>query len=188
MNIPAVARRYAQALYDLAVEEGVPDAVRSDLAVIRNMIGTMPEFADLLDNPTIPPALADRMMVSLFSDQAHPATLRFLRFIASRGRLNQLKAVCKAYEQRICEDLGILKVKIKAAHELSEAQLTALKAKLGARYEKVIEAEVTVDASLIGGFRIQAGDHIQDLSLVDKLNQFEQSVINARHAHAKLKV
>ena len=188
MDIPAVARRYAQALYDLSVEEGVTDGVRSDLASIRRMIGTIPEFAEVLGNPTIPPAVADRMMVSLFGDQAHPATVRFIRFMASKGRLDQLQAVCEAYEQRICEDLGILKVRITAAHELSDAQLSAMKEKLGARHGKTVEAEVSVDASLIGGFRIQAGDRIQDYSLLNKLNQFEQSVINARHEHAKLKV
>jgi F-type H+-transporting ATPase subunit delta len=188
MDIPVVARRYAQALYDLSVEEEVTDDVRSDLVTIRQMIGTLPEFAEVLNNPTIPPVEAERMMESLFGDQAHPATMRFIRFLAARGRLKQLRAVCDAYEQRICEDLGILKVRITAAHKLTDGQLSAMKEKLGSRHGKTIETEVTVDTSLISGFKVQAGDRISDFSLVNKLNQFEQGVINARHEHAKLKV
>jgi F-type H+-transporting ATPase subunit delta len=70
-------------------------------------------------------------------------------------------------------------VKITAAHELSDQQLTAMKQKLGDRYGKKIEAKVSVDPSLIGGFKIQVGDQIQDYSIATKLDKFEQGVIKA---------
>ena len=179
MDIPAVARRYAQALYDQAVAEANETAVREDLAAIREMIRTMPEFAAFLDNPTIAPDAADRTTAALFSDRIHPATMRFIRFLTARGRLSQLRAVCDAYEQSICEQLGILKAKITAAHDLSDAQLAAMKQRLSDRYRKQVEASVEVDSALIGGFKIQVGDHIQDFSIASRLKQFEQRVLGA---------
>jgi F-type H+-transporting ATPase subunit delta len=187
MDIPAVARRYAQAFYDLSVEEGVVDAVRADLAAIRELIANVPEFSGFIDNPTIPPKTVDEAVENLFKDRAHPATLRFIRFLAAKGRLGQLRAVCDVYEQQVCAELGILKVKITAAHELSNAQLEAMKAKLQVQHGRTIVADVEVDASLIGGFKIQEGDRIRDFSLLAKLNQFEQSVIHAKHDHPKYK-
>ncbi len=188
MEIPAVARRYARALYDLSTDEGVTGEVRADLIAIRGLAESTPEFPAFLDNPTLTPATAIRTVDELFDGRLHPATMRFVRFIASKGRLNQLRAVCDAYEQQICEDLGILKVGITAAHDLSDAQLTAMKKKLHAQYGKTIEADVKVDETLIGGFRIQVGDRIRDFSLLNKLDQFEQSVMNAKHEHVKVKV
>jgi F-type H+-transporting ATPase subunit delta len=91
------------------------------------------------------------------------------------------------YEQQVCEELGILKVQITAAHALTDAQLTAMKQKLHDRYQKQIDADVSVDPSLIGGFKIKVGDLIRDFSIVTQLDQFEKSVINAKHEHPKLK-
>ena len=122
---------------------------------------------------------AGEKSTALITDESHPATLRFIRFLVSRGRLDQLGGVCAVLEQRICEDAGILKVKITSAHELTDAQLDAMKEKLGTRHGQQIEAEVQVDAALIGGFKIQIGDTIQDFSIATKLEQFEQQVINA---------
>ncbi len=188
MDIPAVASRYAQAFYDLTVEENVADAVRIDLATIRELIGHTADFADFLENPTITPKVAEKTVAALFHEKVHPATLLFIRFLAARGRLSQLRAVCDAYEQRICRDKGILRVRIIAAHELTGEQLSAMKQKLHAQYGKTIEAEVQIDPSLIGGFKVQVGDLIRDFSLVSKLDQFEQSVMYAEHEHHKLKV
>ena len=177
---------YGAALYDFAVERDARDAVREDCAAIRKLLDLSAEFAGFVADPTIPPREAEKTVTALFEGKAHAATARFLRFLVSKRRLDQLPAVCEVYEQRIREELGIVKARVTAAHELTDAQLTALKRKLHDRYQKQIDAEVTVDPALIGGFKIQVGDHIRDFSLATKLEQFEQRVINAKHTHPKL--
>ena len=183
MEISSVAKRYARSLYQYAMEENAQDAVRADCVAMRQLMDSSQEFLDFVENPTIPTAVADHAVSTLFKEKSDAVTLRFLHFLISKSRLTQLRAICDAYEQYICEDLGILKVMITAAHELSDAQWVAIRQKLTAQYEKTIDAEVTVDPSLIGGFRIQVGDHIRDFSMVTKLDQFEQGVINAKHRH-----
>jgi F-type H+-transporting ATPase subunit delta len=179
MKISSVAKRYAQALYDYAVEGDAKDAVRSDCVAIRHLIDSAKGFSDFVEDPTVPQEAASKTVELLFKDKAHAVTLRFLEFLISKGRLNELQSICDAFEQHICEDLGILKVKITAAHELTDDQLTAMKQKLSDRYSKQIDAAVEVDAALIGGFKIQVKDYIQDFSIVTKLDQFKQKVINA---------
>jgi F-type H+-transporting ATPase subunit delta len=179
MEISSVAKRYAQALYDYAVEGNAKDAVRADCVDIRQLIKSSKEFSAFIEDPTTPPEIAERSVEALFKGRADAVTFRFLRFLISKGRLSELRGICDAYEQHICADLGLLKVKITAAHELTDAQLSSIKQKLNVRYNKEIDADVKVDASLIGGFKIQVGDYIQDFSIVTKLDQFEQKVINA---------
>lgn len=188
MKTSSVANRYARTLHAHALEEHVRDEVRADCRAIRRMIGSTPEFSSFVENPTIPPETASQVILRLFKDQADPVTLRFLLFLASRERLSLLGSICDVYEQLVCEDLGILKVTVTAAHDLSDTQLEALKEKLQVRYGRTIVADVKVDTSFIGGFRIQAGDRISDFSLRSRLDQFEQSVINAQHQHSKYKV
>ena len=179
MEISSVAKRYAQALYDFAGEGKAKDAVRADCMEIQRLLEQSGDFADFVANPTIPSEVADQAIESLFKGKLNEVTLLFLRFLSSKGRLNQLRGICELYEEHICEDLGILKVQITAAHALSDAQQTAVREKLTAQYEKQIEADLAVDPSLIGGFKIQVGDHIRDFSLLTKLEQFEQRVIDA---------
>ncbi|WP_372796267.1 ATP synthase F1 subunit delta [Pontiella sp.] len=179
MDVTAVSRRYANALFDFAGEQQARDAVRKDCAAIAALYDASEDFALFVLNPTVPPAEAEQMLTALFEARAHPATLQFLRFLVSRNRLAELRAVCEVFEELSCEELAIIKVRITAAHELTGEQLEAMKARLQAQYQKQIEAEVEVDRSLIGGFKIKVGDHIRDFSLLSKLDQFEQSVIRA---------
>lgn len=187
MEITSVSKRYGAALYDFAVEQDARDIVRADCAAIRKLSADSSEFADFMADPTIPLDEAEKTMVALFEAQAHPATMQFLRFLVSKKRMDQLPAVCDVYEQLVCDKLGILKVKVTAAHKLTSAQLMAMTQKLHDRYNKQIDADVQVEPALIGGFKIQVGDHIRDFSMTTKLDQFEQSVINAQHEHPKLK-
>lgn len=179
MEISTVSKRYARALYDFASEGNAKEAVRTDCAEIQRLLEQSAEFSAFVENPTLQPELADQAIGTIFKDNIHEVSRLFLRFLSSKRRLNQLEAICAVYEEYSCEELGILKVKITAAHDLSAAQCTAISQKLSVQYEKKIETEVVVDPSLIGGFRIQVGDHIRDLSLITKLDQFEQDVINA---------
>ncbi|MDZ8118636.1 ATP synthase F1 subunit delta [Pontiella agarivorans] len=179
MQVTSVSRRYASALFDFAEEQHAKSEVRADCAAMAALFDESPDFSDFVLNPTIPPADAEQMLVNLFDAKAHPVTLQFLRFLVSRNRLAELRAVCEIFEEMTCDEQEIIKVNITAAHELTEQQLNALLVKLREQYQKEIEAEVDVDRSLIGGFKIKVGDHIRDFSLLSKLDQFEQSVIRA---------
>lgn len=183
MQISSIAKRYAQSLYDYAAEEKSGDAVRSDCRAIRELLDQPGEFPDVIANPTLSSAIADQVIMALFADSAHSVTLRFMRFLASKGRLSLLGEICDAYEQFACDSLGIISVHVTAAHAFTDAQLTALKGKLHDQYNKTIQLDVELDPSLMGGFKIQVGDSIRDYSLRSKLDQFEQRVIKARHRH-----
>ena len=179
MEITSVSRRYAGALFDFAGEQDVRDTVRTDCAALRALYDASSEFAAFVRNPTIAPEEAEQMLNTLFKGKAHSTTLKFMQFLVSKKRLDQLRPICSVYEELICEEMDIIKVKITAAHELTDTQLSSMKQKLHDRYRKQIEADVKVDPSLIGGFKIKVGDHIRDFSLATKLDQFEQAVINA---------
>lgn len=185
MEVTSVSRRYAGALFDIAGEQGSRDAVRSDCAAIVELYDSSQAFSDFVLDPTIPLEEAGKAVDTLFGKQAHASTLRFLQFLVSRKRLDQLRPICEVYEQLICEDLDIIKAEVTTAHALSDAQMVAMKEKLEARYNKQVETVVEVDPSLIGGIKIKVGDHIRDFSIVSQLNRFEESVINAKHEYSK---
>jgi len=175
----SAAKRYAQALFDLTREEDTLALVREDILSLGGLIRDHADFATYVADPTIPEGQREEAIDQLFAEKAHPTTLRLLKLLNRKGRFAELGAVCQVFEEMICDHLGILKVKITAAHDLSLEQLDNMKTRLGACHGKEIEAAVETDLSLVGGFKVQVGDHIRDYSIATKLENFKQRVINA---------
>lgn len=73
-----------------------------------------------------------------------------------------------------------LRAKIISRHELSSTELKALTDTLKLRYNKEITVENHVDSGFLGGFRIEVGDSILDLSLQAKISKLQNYLL--RHA------
>ena len=70
----------------------------------------------------------------------------------------------------------VVKAKVTAASELPSAELDAIKAALRKRFGREVEIETAVDASLIGGAVIDAGDVVIDGSLKGKLERLQSTL------------
>jgi F-type H+-transporting ATPase subunit delta len=66
---------------------------------------------------------------------------------------------------------GVVKALITSAFALSDADKASLVDGLAKKYGKRVEAEVKIDASLIGGARIQVGDDVIHASVRDTLDK-----------------
>ena len=54
MSEQSIARRYAKAIFELALESGTPDLVRDNLTLARDAIARTPEFCAGLLSPEVP--------------------------------------------------------------------------------------------------------------------------------------
>ena len=66
---------------------------------------------------------------------------------------------------------GVVKAVITSAFPLSDTDKASLVEGLAKKYGKRVEAEVKVDASLIGGARVQVGDDVIHASVRDTLDK-----------------
>ena len=178
MERSQVAKRYARALFASAQEAGVLDAVQADLAALANLADSSDEFAGFLSNPLVP-LDKQQQVVEKMAEGSNALSVKFFRFLAVKDRLDAFPAIAAAFADLCRDHQGILPVVVTAAVDLSDAQVTALKEKLAARFDKTIDLTVTVDASLVGGFRYQVGDEIHDYSLASRLADFKRKVMNA---------
>jgi F-type H+-transporting ATPase subunit delta len=62
---------------------------------------------------------------------------------------------------------------------MADTQVSAVTAKFKAELGKEIVAEVKVVPELIGGFKVQVGDLVHDLSIKSQLNKLKQQVAKA---------
>ena len=179
MRNTVIARRYARALLSLALDQQALAPVRADLLELHGLLRASPELAWLLGRGPLGVETRAAQMKKLLEGRLHPLALRFLLFLNTRRRLVLLDTLLTIFEELCDQQDGVLRVQITTAHEFSAAQLTAFQGKLGTRLQRPMKTQVTVDAKLIGGFKLQIGDDVQDYSLATQLQLLKQSWLGA---------
>ena len=167
------ARPYARAAFGAGHDQGRLDAWSQALA-FSAQVAADPRVSGLLLNPE----LADGDAVALLAPDADAAYTRFLALLAQAGRLPLLVEVAGLFEQLRAEDQRVVRATVTSATALSASQVEDLRAALKRRFGREVELETAVDASLIGGAVIDAGDVVIDGSLKGKLSRLQAALAN----------
>ena len=169
-----VGGRYAQALFDLALETGRLEAVRADL---KSLKAAWTESADLRRLATSPIISAEDQQKGLvaIADKAKfdGTTKKFLGLLAQNGRAKDLPAVIAGFEARYAKHAGIVAAEVVSAQPLDAKQLAAIKTALNKSLGKAPELTARVDPSILGGLKVKVGSKLFDASLKTKLDQMK---------------
>jgi len=169
-----VGDRYAQALFDLALETGRLDAVRADVVSLKT---AWSESADLRRLATSPVISADDQVKGLVAVATQARfeknTVNFLGLLAQNGRARDLGAVIAGFERLYAKHAGIVAAEVVSAQPLDAKQLAAIKTALNASLGKAPELTTRVDPSILGGLKVKVGSKLFDASLKTKLDQMK---------------
>ena len=164
-----LARPYARAAFSIARDDG-KFADWSSALGFAAQVAADPRIAGLLGNPK----LGDADAVALLSpEDAPPLFGNFLALLADNRRLVLLPEIAGLYEELRADAERVVKARVTSATDLPAGELDAIKAALGKRFGREVEIETAVDASLIGGAVIDAGDVVIDGSLKGKLERLQ---------------
>ena len=167
-----LARPYARAAFAIAREEG-KFAPWSDALAFSARVAADPRVSALLSNPQLSRGDA----VALLTPDATSETYgRFQALLAEGRRLQQLPEISGLFEQLRAEAEHVVKATVTSAAELSGEELDKIKAALRKRFGREVEVSTAVDASLIGGAVIDAGDVVIDGSLKGKLSRLQTAL------------
>lgn len=147
-------RVYGEALYSLAREENLADAVLSDLTALDTAFRSEQDFIRLLCAPNIPKEERCQILDSSFRGKVQPYVLNFLKLLTEHGYMRQFSACCEAYQEQYNEDHGILPVRAVTAVPLSDAMQDKLTHKLEKVTGKTVRLDCRVDPQVMGGIRL----------------------------------
>lgn len=171
-----LARPYARAAFSIARDAG-GDAMASWSQALgfAARVAADAQVAALLGNPR----LADDDAVALLSpDGAGDLFASFLALLADNRRLVLLPEISGLYDELRAEAERVVRATVTSALELAPGELDTIKAALERRFGRDVEIETAVDASLIGGAVIDAGDVVIDGSLRGKLSRLQAALAN----------
>lgn len=170
-----LAQRYASALYDVARDTGVVEAIDRDLQMLAGLVATSPDLARLTRSPLFTRKDQGRAMAAVL-DRAgvHPLTRKFVLFLAAQRRLFALTDIARAFARMVAKARGEMSASVASARPLKEAQLAALRAQLKAAFGRDVALAAQVDPSLLGGLVVRVGSRMIDSSLKTKLASLAQ--------------
>ncbi len=171
-NNSLVARRYAQAVLELALEQKNLEQWRGDLAVLAQ-VWADPRVAARMDDPKLGRARRMQETRELLQGRIGPLALNLVLLLVQRGRTDLVPLIAAAFERLERERERRETAYVTSAIPLSEAQRASLRESLGQRTKKTIDLVETVDPSIMGGLIVRVGDELIDASVAGRLRQIE---------------
>lgn len=174
----AVAKRYATALYELAVEKNVADKIGSDLADVAKSWEESPELQNVVQNPQFGME-AKRQVIAAVADRAgvHAIVKNTLLMLSDRRRLSHLPEIAEVYTRLAERRSGKVRAEIVTATKLPEAYYTQLQNTLKQATGKDVLLVRREDPSLIGGVITTIGGRVFDGSIKNRLRQLRSNLL-----------
>jgi len=174
------ARPYAKAAFEVAQAESKAaewsDALHYASAVICNE-----SFVAVIDSPTLGAAEKGDILIDICAEKlsdgpSWKSQQNFIKALAEHSRLVLMPEIVVLFEALKAEAESTVEATATSAYPLSDAQVKsmtdALKKKLGCD----VKLTTAVDAALIGGVIIRAGDLVIDGSTQAKIGSLTQAV------------
>ena len=165
-----IARPYAKAAFEYAREANAFAAWSQGLAQAAQIVAD-PRVAALTKSPQWSAAQLVELVSDVAGDKLSAGMQNFLRVLAENRRLQLLPEIAAHYETYRATAENTVDVEVVSAVKLDGAQAEKLGAALSKRLKRQVRMQNSVDASLLGGAVLRAGDLVIDGSLKGRLER-----------------
>ena len=167
-------QRYAQAIFELALENQQLEQWDQDLRLAADVLGD-DEFALFLGHADVPQERKISAIESVLSD-AHPLVQNLVSLLVSRGGVAAMRDVQEGYSQLLDEHLGRQRAEVTTAVPLEPAELERITEFVRQLVGREVVLTTRVDENILGGLIVQIGDQLLDGSAASGLERMRQVV------------
>ncbi|HZP57341.1 MAG TPA: F0F1 ATP synthase subunit delta [Dehalococcoidia bacterium] len=172
------ARRYAQAVFDLAVEQDAGVRWSGDLQSIADFAAE-PDVARILRSARVPRAEKLRLLEAGLRGEISDQALNLVRLLNARDKLDLIADIQQVFRELLDEREGIAHATVTTAVPLSDDERAAVAARLSTITGKRVDVTPVVDESIIGGVVARIGDQVIDGSTKSRLIALKRSLEGA---------
>ena len=161
---------YAKTIRKLGISENI--LLRTD-----DILKSVPQIQEEFENPAV--ALEKKHHVI---DMVFPSEIRdFLKLLCDNGDMKHWGEILKARQNTVTEKKDGFLVRLRYVTKPDEAQLRGIQAFVQKHYQDSgeISFEMEEDASIGGGFILEAGNEVYDWSTKGRLQQFQEKLSGA---------
>lgn len=177
-EMATLARPYANAVYKLAKESESVTEWHHALDRLREAY-TDSSLQRLVSSPSVSAGAKAKALFGLLGTDIPAGARNFLTVLTRGNRQELLPEIAQQFAASKARDERTLDVLITTAVKLDEEQLQGFQRSLERRFASSVNIEAKVDANIVGGAVIRAGDTVLDASIQGKLQKMRDAL---RHA------
>ena len=177
-NIVA-AGRYARALFEAALDEGVLEEVMNSLNRFAKAYRETPLLASALEKSEISNSKKILIMESVCEVfKCNLLVKNLLKLLIERMRISACSEIAKKYEEYVAAALNITKAEVFVADEKIQA---TVKKEMCEVLESIIKrpcmCSVSVVPEIMGGIVLKIGDNVFDASIAGRMNELKSALL-----------
>lgn len=169
---------YGEALYELACSEGLDKAILDELKVLDESFHQEPGFVKLLCSHSVSKQERCQVLDDSFRGKVNQYLLNFLKILTEKGYMHHFTHCCEAYTRHYNEDHNILSVRAVTTVPLTDKQAQALTQKLTRMTGKTILLDNRVDATCLGGVRLDYDGRRLDDTICHRMESIRELLKN----------
>jgi len=175
MRVNLLAKRYAQALFDLSLENKIEEKVAADMRLVGRVLAENRELRRIMANPVLNGSKKVKILNRLFGEKLSELSLRFFSLIIRKGREVYLESICLAFDDIYKDYKNVVGAELITATKSDDEIRKLVVDKLKAITDKDIELKEIVDESIIGGFVVRLEDYQYDASVTTQLRRLRKN-------------
>jgi F-type H+-transporting ATPase subunit delta len=180
------AKRYAQAVFELALEgdkaDSSLDAWTRDLKAISVAVSD-PSFKVFLEHAKIPLSRKVKAIKEVLPG-VNPKARNLVAVVVSKGLVERVPRIEQEFVRLVDKHRGIERVSVTSAIPLNDQEKQRISKFVEEFTGKKVALDTQVDASILGGLLIKVGDRVMDGSVKSKLeglrSELERAPVGSR--------
>ncbi|MDD5702353.1 MAG: ATP synthase F1 subunit delta [Dehalococcoidales bacterium] len=160
-------KRYAQAVFQIAVESDSLDEWQADFQAI-NEIACRPNFVEILGNPKF----RYEQKANFFREalkNISPMALNLVLLLIAKNKFRIACEIAFEYNKLLDQHRGIIHGEIIAAIPIRDEERLVIANRFGAKFGKKLYLTAKIDPSIIGGIILRVDGKIIDGSITTRL-------------------
>lgn len=177
MNEGKISVRYAQALYALAEEKNLQQAIYISLERLTQAFFEVPALASTLANPMH--KRKEKLELLLTASESKPDSLLadFFGFVIDKGREEFMVFISMSYQKIYREKERVVIGKIISALPLKEASIEKIRQLVDKQFSASIELSTSVEPDIMGGFILEVDNYRMDSSIRTELEHIRTELL-----------
>ena len=170
----SAAKRYTQALTEIAQESNTFDAWQRDLDTLTALVSD-DEVRNYFESPSVQVEQKLKTAEAVMGD-AQPEARTLLRMLIERRRLRLLPDIHELFADVVLANKGVVMIDVTTADALDDAGENLVRERLKGIVGKDVELRLHTDANLIGGIVARIGDQVIDGSVQNQLRRLRATM------------
>ncbi|HEV2127481.1 MAG TPA: ATP synthase F1 subunit delta [Thermomicrobiales bacterium] len=163
------AKRYVQAIVEIARENGSFDAWKGDLERFEAIARDETVLA-YLQNPSVQDA-RKKQAVDVVLTEAQPEARNLAHLLIERHRVDIIPEIVQGFDEALLAEQGIVLADVTTAEAIDPSMQEAVRERIGELVGKRVQLRMHTDPDIIGGLIARIGDEVIDGSVQTRLRR-----------------